>query len=130
MMTGLGVAALSAAVPGCSTYGERAADEAPASTPPAGAALAKTSEIPVGGGKVFQDAKVVVTQPTQGTFKAFTAVCTHQQCIVANVEAGTINCGCHGSKFKVEDGSVAGGPAGAPLAAQQITVSGDSVQLG
>src|SRR5438045_257807 len=35
----------------------------------------KTSDIPVGGGKVFDSAKVVVTQPKAGEFKAFTAVC-------------------------------------------------------
>ena len=44
--------------------------------------IAKTSEIPVGGGKIFTREKVVVTQPTQGDFKAFSAICTHQQCVV------------------------------------------------
>ena len=40
------------------------------------------AEIPVGGGKVFEALKVVVTQPTAGDFKAFSAVCTHQACTV------------------------------------------------
>jgi Rieske Fe-S protein len=97
------------------------------SSAPAGTALASTSEIPVGGGKVFSDAKVVVTQPTNGDFKGFTAVCTHMQCIVADVGGGTINCGCHGSKFKIADGSVANGPASRPLAAVDITVQGDKI---
>jgi Rieske Fe-S protein len=126
VVTGAGLAALAAAVPGCSKYGE---SSAPASAPPAGTALAKTSDIPVGSGKVFADAKVVVTQPAAGTFKCFTAVCTHQGCVVSDVAGGTINCGCHGSTFKAEDGSVVNGPASEPLAAQQITVSGDSIQL-
>ena len=77
------------------------------SAPAGGTELAKTSDIPVGGGKVFPDAQVVVTQPTKGQFKCFTAVCTHMHCIVADVNGGTINCGCHGSKFKIADGSVA-----------------------
>jgi Rieske Fe-S protein len=92
-----------------------------------GTALASTSEIPVGGGKVFPDAKVVVTQPAKGQFKGFTAVCTHMHCIVADVNGGTINCGCHGSKFKIADGSVANGPAASPLAAADITVKGDQI---
>jgi Rieske Fe-S protein len=93
----------------------------------AGAALATTSEIPVGGGKVFGDAKVVVTQPTSGQFKGFSAVCTHQGCIVADVADGTINCACHGSKFKIADGSVANGPASRPLPTANITVQGGNI---
>ncbi|MFC6936192.1 Rieske (2Fe-2S) protein [Actinomadura yumaensis] len=75
-----------------------------------GAALASASEIPVGGGKVFKDAKVVVTQPAKGEFKAFSATCTHRGCAVGSVSGGTINCPCHGSKFKISDGSVAKPP--------------------
>ncbi|MEE4546403.1 Rieske (2Fe-2S) protein [Streptomyces sp. V4-01] len=94
-----------------------------------GTALARTSEIPVGGGKVFAAQKVVVTQPTAGQFKAFSAVCTHQGCTVAGVADGVISCPCHGSKFHVADGSVADGPASAPLPAKQVTVSGGEVTL-
>ncbi|MGW8351390.1 Rieske (2Fe-2S) protein [Streptomyces wedmorensis] len=94
-----------------------------------GTALAKTSEIPVGGGKVFAAKKVVVTQPETGEFKAFSAVCTHQGCLVNKVAEGTINCPCHGSKFRIADGSVAAGPAPRPLPAEQITVSGDTITL-
>ncbi|MFE2014912.1 Rieske (2Fe-2S) protein [Streptomyces sp. NPDC059491] len=92
-------------------------------------ALATTAEIPVGGGKVFDEEKVVVTQPTAGEFKAFSAVCTHQGCLVNKVADGTIDCPCHGSKFRVADGSVAAGPAPRPLPAEQITVSGGSITL-
>lgn len=99
---------------------------APASSA-GGTALASTSEIPVGGGAVFKDAKVVVTQPTAGQFKGFSATCTHMGCIVADVGGGTINCGCHGSKFKIADGSVANGPASSPLPAANITVQGDKI---
>lgn len=94
-----------------------------------GTPLAKTSEIPVGGGKVFADQKVVVTQPTAGQFKCFSAVCTHQGCTVGGVSGGTINCPCHGSKFKVADGSVANGPAASPLPEKQVSVSGDEITL-
>ena len=46
-----------------------------------------TSEVPVGGGKVFADTKTVVTQPTAGTFKAFDAMCPHQGCTVGSSRA-------------------------------------------
>lgn len=95
------------------------------SSAPAGnaKALLKSSEVPVGGGTVLKDEKLVVTQPTAGSFRCFTAVCTHQGCLVNKVEAGTIDCPCHGSKFKVADGAVAKGPATKPLEEKKITVS-------
>jgi Rieske Fe-S protein len=98
-------------------------------TAPAGQELASTDEIPVGGGKIFKDEQVVVTQPEQGRFKAFSAICTHQRCTVGSVSDGTINCPCHGSRFRIADGSVARGPATSPLPAEQITVDGNSVRL-
>jgi Rieske Fe-S protein len=49
--------------------------------------LAAEADIPVGGGTVFKAEKVVVTQPESGRFQAFTAVCTHQGCIVKEVDA-------------------------------------------
>lgn len=94
-----------------------------------GPVLARTSDIPEGGGKVFKDKRVVVTQPAKGEFKAFSAVCTHEGCTVSAVTGGTINCPCHGSKFAVADGSVKHGPAQSPLPAKKITVSGDSITL-
>ncbi len=102
---------------------------APAGGSGGGTVLAKTSEIPQGGGKVFTDKQVVVTQPTAGTYKAFTAVCPHQGCTVNKVQNGTIDCPCHGSKFHIADGSVAAGPATQPLAPAKINVEGGSVKL-
>ncbi|MFE7042986.1 Rieske (2Fe-2S) protein [Streptomyces atratus] len=94
-----------------------------------GAALAKTADIPEGGGVIFADQDVVVTQPKAGEFKAFSSKCTHQGCAVSSVSDGTINCPCHGSKFDVATGSVEAGPATRPLPARPITVKGDSIML-
>jgi Rieske Fe-S protein len=66
---------------------------------PADTSIAQTGDVPVGGGLIAAASQIVITQPTAGTFKAFTSICTHQQCPVANVANGTINCDCHGSKF-------------------------------
>ncbi|MGV4885691.1 Rieske (2Fe-2S) protein [Streptomyces viridosporus] len=95
----------------------------------AGAALAATADIPEGGGKVFADRKVVVTQPTAGEFKAFSATCTHQGCAVKSVADGVINCPCHNSNFSITDGSVQSGPATKPLPSVQIDVSDGSITL-
>ncbi|MFE0773699.1 Rieske (2Fe-2S) protein [Streptomyces sp. NPDC058861] len=103
--------------------------ESPDSPEDDGEALARTSEIPVGGGAVFAEEKVVVTQPTAGEFKAFSAVCTHQGCLVNKVADGTIDCPCHGSKFRVADGSVVTGPATRPLPAERINVSDGTITL-
>ncbi|MGV9286868.1 Rieske (2Fe-2S) protein [Streptomyces sp. NPDC003719] len=94
-----------------------------------GRELAATGDIPVGGGKVFDAEKIVVTQPRQGEFKAFSAVCTHQGCIVADVRDGTILCACHGSRFAITDGAVEQGPATKPLPQERISVEGNSVRL-
>jgi nitrite reductase/ring-hydroxylating ferredoxin subunit len=94
-----------------------------------GSALGSTSEIPVGGGKIFTSEKVVVTQPTAGQFKGFSAICTHLGCTVDKVADGTIDCPCHGSKYSVKDGHVVNGPAPKPLPAKQIDVSGGTISL-
>ncbi|NUW41613.1 Rieske (2Fe-2S) protein [Nonomuraea rhodomycinica] len=95
----------------------------------AGGALAKTGDIPVGGGTILKEQKIVVVQPAAGQFKAFSAICTHKGCLVAKVADGTIDCPCHGSKFKIQDGSVANGPADQPLPEKQIKVEGDQITL-
>jgi Rieske Fe-S protein len=133
-------AACAAALTACSGYGAGrppAPAPAPASpAPPASAgdpaapgALTATSAVPVGGGVVFGDQDVVVTQPVAGEFKAFTATCTHQGCLVGEVSDGTINCPCHGSRYDVTDGSVVDGPASRPLAEKPITVQSGSILL-
>lgn len=92
--------------------------------------LARTTDIPLGGGRVLVSQGVVITQPTAGVFKAFDPICTHQRCPVANVDGGTINCTCHGSKFSIEDGSPKPDqPAKLPLKEKPIKVEGDQIRL-
>ncbi|MET9357376.1 Rieske (2Fe-2S) protein [Streptomyces sp. NPDC006617] len=119
--TGAGAAALCV---GCGGGGD---GDSPDTSP--GQELVRTGDIPVAGGKVLTAEKIVVTQPEQGEFKAFSAVCTHQGCIVSDVRDGTIDCACHGSRFAVADGSVVRGPATEPLPGKRITVEGNSVRL-
>jgi Rieske Fe-S protein len=112
--------------------GASAAASGGAATPAAPPAnfLATTSQVPVGGGKIIDGPNIVITQAVAGTFKAFSAVCTHQGCIVDAIANGTIDCPCHGSKFSIKDGSVVNGPAASPLPPIVITVQGTSIIKG
>ena len=148
LLLGAGVTCV-AALAGCSTYDANnggvagpppsaPATSAAASsgggtatgTAPASNALASTSQVPEGGGTIISGKNIVITQPQAGSFKAFTAVCTHQGCIVGSVSGGTINCPCHGSKFSIKDGSVVNGPAASPLSTIAIEVEGSSIVQG
>ena len=105
-------------------------DSAATGSPSAATALAATSQVPDGGGKIIDGKNMVITQPRSGSFKAFSAICTHEGCIVSSVSNGTINCPCHGSKFSIKNGSVVNGPATTPLAAIAIKVEGTSIFQG
>ena len=151
VLAGVGVVGIAAALTACgsgsssttaagsgsgATSGSAPSAPAPATSAPAssggaagGTALGATSEVPVGGGKVFTAEKVVVTQPTAGQFKAFTAVCTHMGCTVGSVSGGTINCPCHGSQYHIADGTVARGPAPSALAPEAISVANGTITL-
>jgi Rieske Fe-S protein len=154
MLAGVGLVGLAGAITACGASGSSSSPTTGTnSTPGAGAttatvpttaaassgqsasgagaadALASTSEIPVGGGKIFDKAVVVVTQPTAGEYKAFSAVCTHMGCIVNQISMGRIDCPCHGSEYSISDGAVLAGPAPRPLPAKQIKISGDSIFL-
>jgi Rieske Fe-S protein len=128
LITGGVVVAAAAVTAACGSSASTAGTSA-ASSGAAAATTLKTADVPVGGGKILTEAKVVVTQPTAGTYKAFSAVCTHQGCVVASVANDTISCACHGSAFSAADGSVKNGPASAPLAAVPVTVAGDTITL-
>jgi len=123
--TGSAATSGSAAAPSAASTGAASGSAAPAA-----AALATTAEVPEGGGKIIDGKNIVITQPQAGSFKAFSAICTHQGCIVNSVADGTIDCPCHGSKFSIKDGSVVNGPATSPLGPVAIKVEGTSIVPG
>ena len=157
VLAGVGLVGLAGAITACSSSGSSmsaavadpatssgagaptatsAAAPAPASAPASSAsadaptgALTATSAIPVGGGKIFPSQTTVVTQPTAGEFKVFSAVCTHMGCIVNQIADGRIDCPCHGSEYSITDGAVLAGPAPKPLPAKPFKVTGDNIFL-
>ena len=72
----------------------------------AGAPLLALSQVPDGGGVVLDSAKVVLVRDG-GQVHAFSAVCTHQGCLVSGVADGRITCPCHNSVFDASTGDTA-----------------------
>ncbi|MFU8853500.1 Rieske (2Fe-2S) protein [Micromonospora sp. SL1-18] len=114
---------------GPTSGGPGATSSDPGVSASAGEAIARTTDIPVGGGEIFASKGVVVTQPHAGQFKGFSPICTHQGCPVSRIEGDTIICTCHNSRFSIVDGSVKMGPATRPLPPKNIKVTGDQISL-
>ncbi|RZS66097.1 nitrite reductase/ring-hydroxylating ferredoxin subunit [Agromyces ramosus] len=96
--------------------------------PPVGEDIAALADVPVGGSidATINGAPALVAQPTAGQVVAFSAICTHQQCVV--VAAGNeFDCPCHGSRYDAATGDVLNGPALEPLSAISVAVSGDRI---
>lgn len=96
--------------------------------PAAGGDIAALADVPVGGSI---DAKIdgkaaLISQPTAGQVKAFSAVCTHQGCMVA-AAGDEFHCPCHGSTFDAATGDVISGPAQRALDEIAVAVSGDRI---
>lgn len=127
LITGMGLS-------GCSDAGDGTAggsESSPPTTPAGGASgpLATLDDIPVGGGRVFEAAQVVLVRPTADEIRAYSSVCTHAACMLTVLNADRLRCPCHRSEFDTTDGSVLSGPAPRPLPAREIVVEGEEIRL-
>lgn len=140
---GAGVAAATLALAGCAPAGggsdagtdsgtDTGASETPSGSstapPPSGTEIAKLSAVAVGEsiGVVVGGASLLIAQPTEGDVVAFSAICSHQQCIVAPAQT-EFHCPCHGSRYDAATGDVLQGPALKPLTPVPVSVEGDSI---
>jgi len=66
----------------------------------------------VGGAALVQsgNSSFLAVRVAQDTINVFTAVCTHEQCIVTGFSSATFVCPCHGSQYNTS-GAVVQGPA-------------------
>ncbi|MGI5487368.1 Rieske (2Fe-2S) protein [Microtetraspora malaysiensis] len=94
-----------------------------------GKVIAKVADVPVGGGTLINDWKILITQPSEGVFKAFTAVCPHKGCAVGRFADKAVECPCHGSAFALDTGACLRGPAEAPLKEFPLRVDGDGIVI-
>ncbi|PID52908.1 MAG: (2Fe-2S)-binding protein [Micrococcales bacterium] len=74
---------------------------------------------------------VLVAQPNEGEFVAYSAECTHQGVPVSPGDNSIVTCAAHGSRFDIADGAaVLTGPATAPLPEVPVAREGDELVLG
>jgi len=90
--------------------------------------LAKTSDIPVNSGMLFEADEYIVTQPKPGKFVGFDSLCTHEGCPIDAFETpGEMDCTCHDSKFKIDSGKPFAGPAKKPVPKKPIIVENGQI---
>lgn len=100
-----------------------------ASTAADGAVVVPASDTQVGGSTYYADAKVIVSQPQEGTFVAFDSTCPHAGCRVSDTDGAELVCPCHGSRFDPATGAVVQGPATTGLTVLQVTAEGGDLLI-
>ena len=94
--------------------------------------LGKAGDVPPGGLASFRiDGKAIAVANVEGSLFAFDDVCTHLGCPLSRgqLDGGVIVCPCHGSKFRVADGSVVAGPAREAIGTYAVQVVGDELHI-
>lgn len=81
-----------------------------------------------GGFLVISEADTMAVNVDGETIRAFTNICTHEQCSITQFDGSTFNCGCHGSQFDTS-GEVVQGPAGQSLTEYDVEWSDDTVTI-
>ncbi|HEX2098270.1 MAG TPA: Rieske (2Fe-2S) protein [Rubrobacteraceae bacterium] len=94
-------------------------------------AIARVEDVPPGTAVEFTDAELeqpaLLVHLENGGFVAYSAVCTHRQCIV-NYRDGKLACPCHGSVYNPAAGAaVEAGPANRPLPEIPVEVQNGQV---
>jgi len=104
--------------------GGGAANGQAASSLPSGAVkLGPGRRLPNGQAATYSDptdgSPDILIRESDGSLKAFSAVCTHAGCTVG-YEGGVIVCPCHGGEYSAETGEVIAGPPPSGLAPKRV----------
>jgi len=101
------------------------------SSVPSGAVkLGPASRLPRGQAATYGDpadgSPDILIRGSDGSLKAFSAVCTHAGCTVG-YEGGVIVCPCHGGEYSAETGEVIAGPPPSGLAPKKVLEAGGQI---
>ena len=94
--------------------------------------VASAASVAAGEMKAFDvEGLEIAVANIDGDYYAFNDICTHRRCALSDgeLDATTLTCICHGSRFDVSTGDVVRGPAERPLQVYPVTVVGDELQL-
>ncbi len=98
--------------------------------PPGAVKLAPGSRLPSGQAATYGDpadgSPDIIIRNSDGSLKAFSAVCTHAGCTVG-YQGGVIVCPCHGGEFSAETGEVIAGPPPSGLAPKKVLEAGGQI---
>ncbi|MEU3250401.1 Rieske (2Fe-2S) protein [Streptomyces sp. NPDC006997] len=105
-------------------------DRATRALPTAPIELGAEGEVAEGGAKLYAEHNVVVGRSGDGALKAYSTICTHQQCAANKLEGTRLICPCHGSEFDVLTGEAVVPPATRPLQELPVRAEGGKIVAG
>lgn len=91
--------------------------------------IGKVEDMAKDSGKIvkFGNKPVIVIRKSTGEYTAFSAVCTHLDCIVQyRKDYGQIYCACHNGKYDLNGKNISGPPP-APLEKYNVNIHKDDV---
>jgi len=129
-----GTSSQTSGAPELSPPGKQSSGTQPPSGSAKGTPIGPASDVPLGGAREFTDPAqqipAYVVRPSEDSYVAFSAVCTHMGCTVGFFQpALQFRCPCHGSVYSAATGEVLQGPATLPLPGIAIQKTADGTLL-
>ena len=112
------------------TFRRRPPERAEPGAPVTPVTLGSTSAVPQSGLTKFDAGGYeIAVANVDGSFYAFSDVCPHLRCSLAEgeLDGTTVKCICHGSRFDVTTGEVLRGPAKRSVQVYAVRVQGDAL---
>ncbi len=93
--------------------------------------LGPAKDFPANSGKIFRfgNKPGLIIRSADGKFRAFSATCTHLDCIVQyDGKAGDIWCACHGGRYDINGQNISGPPP-RPLDQMSVNILPESEEI-